>query len=260
LLRADLKLLAPVEVVSEEAQQDLAVLRARNAVVAQRTALINAVRGVMKSHGYRLPTCSTRAFASKTKLRIPPELRPALLPLIEMIRTQTETIQRFDHRVEQLAETKYPVVELLTPIAGVGTLTALSFVLRLGNPQRFRHSRQVGAYLGLVPRKDQSGQSDRQLPITKAGDGDLRRLLVGSAHYILGPFGPDCDLRRKGLELAARGGKNGKKRAVVAIARRLAVLMHHLWANGGSIRSKLPDAGSSRRVSECTRCENSTTF
>ncbi len=87
----------------------------------------------------------------------------------------------------------------------------------------------VGPYLGLCPRTAQSGDTNPQLSITKAGDRFLRRLLVGSAHYILGPFGPDCALRRVGERLMTRGAGNGKKRAVVAVARRLASLLHHLW-------------------------------
>ena len=117
-------------------------------------------------------------------------------------------------------------------VAGVGPLTALAYVLTLEDPDRFAGSRAVGAYLGLRPKQASSGTRTPQLRITKAGDGMLRRLLVGSAHYILGPFGPDCDLRRWGLRLAARGGKNAKKRAVVAVARKLAVLLHRLWVTG----------------------------
>ena len=114
----------------------------------------------------------------------------------------------------------------------MGTLTALGYILTLENPHRFRRSREVGPALGLVPRRDQSGDRDPQLRITKTGDAYLRRLLVGSAQYILGPFGPDCDLRRWGLKLAERGGKNAKKRAVVGVGRKLAVLLHHLWKTG----------------------------
>jgi transposase len=141
-------------------------------------------------------------------------------------------IRNYDKQIETMAEQRYPEVKILTQICGVGVLTALTYVLVLEDPHRFKKSRSVGAYLGLRPRLNQSGQSDRQLRITKAGDSLLRRLLVGSGQYILGPFGPDCDLRRWGLTLAARGGKNAKKRAVVAVARKLAVLLHRLWITG----------------------------
>ena len=111
-------------------------------------------------------------------------------------------------------------------------MTALAYLLTLEEPGRFEQSRSVGAYVGLTPRRDQSGQTDKQLRITQCGDGYLRQLLVTSSHYILGPFGPDSDLRRYGLRIAERGGKNAKKRAVVAVARKLAVLLHHLWKTG----------------------------
>ncbi len=112
-------------------------------------------------------------------------------------------------------------------------MTALSFVLVLEDSGRIENSRSVGPFLGLTPKRDQSGQTDKQLRITKAGNAYLRRLLVQCAQYILGEFGPDCDLRRFGLKLAERGGKNAKRRAVVAVARKLAVVMHHLWKVGG---------------------------
>ena len=137
--------------------------------------------------------------------------------------------RRVETRIVRLAAKRYPETGHLRQVSGVGPLTSFSFVLTLEDPERFKNSRAVGPYLGLRPRQSQSGESDPELRITKAGDTDLRRLLVGSAHYILGPFGPDTDLRRWGLALAARGRKNAKKRAVVAVARKLAVLLHRLW-------------------------------
>jgi transposase len=134
--------------------------------------------------------------------------------------------------IEQLCQEHYPETHHLRQVSGVGPITALAYVLTLDDPDRFRKSREVAPALGLVPKRDQSGDRDPQLRITKTGDSYLRRLLVGSAQYILGPFGPDCDLRRWGLKLAQRGGKNAKKRAVVAVARKLAVLLHHLWVTG----------------------------
>ena len=114
-------------------------------------------------------------------------------------------------------------------MSGVGALTAMAFMLTVDDAHRFRRSRSVGAWLGLTPSRHESGDSQPQMRITKEGDGYVRRLLVGSAQYILGPFGTDCDLRRHGLAIAARGGKNAKRRAVVAVARKLAVLLHRLW-------------------------------
>ena len=127
---------------------------------------------------------------------------------------------------------KYGHTALLRQVKGVGPITALAYVLTLENPQRFVKSRDVGPYLGLVPKQEDSGESQPQLGISKAGDTMVRKLLVGSAQYILGPFGPDTDLRRYGLRLCERGGKNAKKRAAVAVARKLAVLLHRLWVSG----------------------------
>ena len=159
-------------------------------------------------------------------------VQPALLPILEMIDQLSERIRAFDREIERMAADKYPVAMHLQEIGGVGPLTALGFVLTLEDPDRFAKSRSVGPYLGLVPGSDDSGESSPQKRITKEGDVFLRCLLVNSAHYIIGPFGKDCDLRRHGLKISARGGKNAKKRAAVAVARKLAVVMHSLWVTG----------------------------
>jgi transposase len=225
------ELLSPVHVRSAEAQSALAVIRAREGLVKVRTLLINQVRGTVKTFGARLPGCSSKSFARKVALALPQALKAALEPLLAVIADLTERIRGFDRDIEAWAQ-RFPVTQRLRQIRGVGPLTALTFVLTLDDPQRFARSRSVGAYLGLVPASRSSGASRPQLPITKQGDRLLRRLLVQAAHYILGPFGQDSDLRRFGLELAQRGGKNGKKRAVIAVARKLAVLLHRLWVSG----------------------------
>jgi transposase len=227
--RVDVKLLHPIQHRDVKAQEHLALIRARDQLVGTRTALINHVRGAVKSFGARVPTTSAEAFAAKAKAALPSELHAALDPLLETIGGLTQSIRGYDAAVEELCASQYPQTTLLRQVKGVGPLTALAFVVTLGSPERFGRSRQVGAYVGLRPKMAQSGDADPQLPITKAGDSLLRRLLVGSAHYILGPFGPDCALRRIGLRLTASGGASAKKRAVVAIARRLAVLLHSLW-------------------------------
>jgi transposase len=137
----------------------------------------------------------------------------------------------YDTRVEQIAKEVYPEVARLKQVKGVGPLIALTYVLTLDNPCRFRRSRDVGCFVGLRPGRRNSGMSEPQLHISKEGDGYLRTLLVQGAHYILGPFGQDSDLRRWGLKLSERGGRNAKKRAVVAVARKLAVLLHKLWVS-----------------------------
>jgi len=202
-------------------------------VVRSRAQLINHLRGTVKSFGARLPKCSTASFHKKVAAYIPEELRPALEPLLETIASLTVRIRHYERELEELAQEHYPETKLLGQVQGVGTLTALTFVLTLEDPGRFEESRQVGAYLGLVPGKDQSGERDPQERISREGDEMLRRLLVGSAHYILGPFARDSDLRRHGLKIAgSKAAKNARKRAVVAVARKLSVLLHHLWISG----------------------------
>lgn len=230
--RADPTLLFPIEHRSEEVQAHLAVLQARDAAVQVRSKLINHVRGSVKPFGVRLPKCSAESFARKAAEWIPESVGPALRPLLDQITALSATIRGYDEQVETLAAQKYPHTALLRQVAGVGVLSALAYVLVIENPKRFPRGRSVGNYLGLCPRLDDSGDSQPQLPISKAGDEFMRRLLVGCAHYILGPFGPDTDLRRWGLALAARGGKNAKKRAVVAVARKLSVLLLRLWVTG----------------------------
>lgn len=232
LARLDPKLLYPLRHRGEDSQVHLALIRSREALVGSRTQLINHVRGAVKSFGHRLPGCSSRSFHKKMVEHLPEELVPALGPLLETIGKLTERIREYERNLEEIAAEHYPQTEALRQVGGVGTLTAVSFILVLEDPSRFKKSRAVGAYLGLVPGEDQSGDSDPQQRISKEGDEMLRRLLVGSAQYILGPFANDSDLRRHGLKIAERGGKNAKKRAVVAVARKLSVLLHRLWVTG----------------------------
>jgi len=233
LARVDPKLLSPLEHRGEASQAHLALIRSREVVVRSRAQLINHVRGTVKSFGARLPKCSTASFHKKVAACIPEELQPALEPLLETIASLSTRIRHYDRELEELAQEHYQETKLLRQVQGVGTLTALSFVLTLEDPGRFEESRQVGAYLGLVPGKDQSGERDPQRRISREGDEMLRRLLVGSAHYILGPFAQDSDLRRHGLKIAgSTAAKDARKRAVVAVARKLSVLLHRLWISG----------------------------
>ena len=230
--RVDPKSLYPIRHRSSQVRKDLLVLRARDALVASRTELINTVRALVKTMGARLSSCSSEVFWKKADMEIPTELRETLQPLLRLIATLNDEIKSYDQKIEELASKKYRHTQLLRQVTGVGPITALAYVLTLETPLRFARSRDVGPYLGLVPKQEDSGDSQPQLGISKAGDQMVRKLLVGSAQYILGPFGPDTDLRRFGMKLCERGGKNAKKRAVVAVARKLAVLLHRLWANG----------------------------
>jgi transposase len=230
--RTDPKSLHPIQHRSTEVREDLLLLRARDALVKSRTELINSVRGLVKSLGARISGCSSFAFSQKAAAQIPDGVQETLQPLLRQIATLNDEIKIFDQRIEKLAADKYMHTQLLRQVAGVGPVTSLAYVLTLETPLRFARSRDVGAYLGLVPRQEDSGDIQPQLSISKAGDRMLRKLLVGSAQYILGPFAPDTDLRRFGMRLCERGGKNAKKRAAVAVARKLAVLLHRLWLSG----------------------------
>jgi transposase len=231
LARLDPKLLHPVEHRSRKAQEHLQVVRSRDLLVGTRTKLINHVRGVVKAHGLRLPGCSAQYFHRRAPEHLPDTLLVSLRPVLDILERLSDEIKGLDKEIELLCE-QYQETQLLREVPGVGPVTALSFVLSLEDPRRFARSRDVGPFLGLVPRRDQSGQVDKHMRISKAGDVYLRRLLVGCAQYILGPFGPDSALRRWGLAHMQLGGKAGKRRAVVAVARKLAVLLHHLWITG----------------------------
>jgi transposase len=232
LVRADPELLYPIQHRGDQARQDLVLLRAREGLVSARTKLINCVRGQVKSVGGRLPSCSAESFHYTVTDKLPDSVREALLPLVLQIGEMSKGIRAFDAEVVRMSGQKYPETERLQQVRGVGPITSLTYILTLEKPERFEKSRDVGSYLGLVPRQDESGETSKQLRITKTGDRMLRQLLVSCGQYILGPFGEDCDLQRFGLKLAERGGKNAKKRAVVAVARKLAVLLHRLWLTG----------------------------
>src|SRR5947208_16591368 len=231
LARIDPQLLSPVKHRSRQAQADLTMIRARAGLVRARTALVNTVRGLAKSYGERLRGCNVRNMNPEKAEALSPELQAALQPLLGALESLSERIAEYNQEIETLAKESYPQVALLKQVKGVGTLIGLTFLLTLEDPRRFRKSRDVGCYLGLQPGRRISGQSEPQMHISKEGDPYLRTLLVQGAQHILGPFGVDCDLRRWGLKLAERGGRNGKKRAIVATARKLAVLLHHLWVS-----------------------------
>jgi len=229
--RLEPRLLHRIHHRGEEAQMDLERIKARDSLVGARSNLINYVRAAVKSTGARVPSCSATCFHKRALECMPKALEPALYPVIRILESLTKEIRALEKEIEKLCEEKYPETKVLRQVTGVGPITALSYVLTIEDPSRFENSRQVGSYLGLTPRRDQSGAVDKQLRITKAGDVYLRKLLVSSAQYIMGPFGADTDLRRYGDRIAARGGKNAKKRAAVAVARKLAVLLHRLWAD-----------------------------
>lgn len=232
LARVDVQLLRPIRHRSEEAQRHLMVIRIRARLVEARTMLVNSARGLAKAMGERLPSCDTDTVDVETAGRLSAEVSRLLKPLLEQAESLTKKIRQLDEEIEQIARTEYPETKLLQQIKGVGTLIALTFVLTVEDRERFEKSRDVGCYVGLRPKRSESGERDPQLGISKEGDIYLRKLLVQGAHCVLSRRGADSDLKRWGLKLAERGGKNAKKRAVVAVARKLAILLHRLWVTG----------------------------
>ena len=232
LARVDPQLLRPIRHRSERAQRHLMAIRVRASLVEARTGLINSARGLAKAIGERLPSSDTDQMGVERLEELPAEVQETLRPLLAIVESLTEQIQASNKKIEQIARNEYPETELLRQVSGVGPLIALTFVLTVEDPERFQKSRDVGCYVGLRPKRSSSGESEPQLRITKEGDVYLRKLLVQGAHCILGRRGPDTDLKRWGLRLCARGGKNAKKRALVAVARKLAILLHRLWVTG----------------------------
>lgn len=233
LARADERLLSPVRHRREEVRRDLALFRTREKLVEMRKQLVMSIRFTCKSFGYSVPTTSMAAFVKEVVPELPAELMYIVSSQVEVLKALNEQIRGLDRRLEELSRERYPETELLRQVPGVGPLTSLCFVLVIEDPWRFSRGRKVASYLGLTPRQDQSGSRDPSLPISKAGDAGLRRLLVQCAQHIMGPFGADTDLRRYGERILARqASPGGKRKAVVAVARKLAVVLHHLWRAG----------------------------
>jgi transposase len=239
LARADAALLHPLQHGSAQAQHDLLGLKLRDSLVRTRVNLINTVRFTLKSLGHAVSNPSSAAFHKNILTAVPADCLPVVQPVLAVLALITEQIKTLERDLVARSKRDYPVTQRLQQIAGVGPLTALCFVLKIGEPARFGRSRDVGAYLGLCPRRDQSGGTDKQLRISKCGDGLLRRLLVSAAHYILGPFGPACALRAYGQHLAGTSVRE-KKRAIVAVARKLAVLLLSLWKHGTDYEPRVP--------------------
>ena len=232
LARIDPQLLRPIQHRSEKAQTALMVIRVRAALLSARTSLVNVARGLAKSLGERLPKCDADQMGVPQGESLPPNVQGVLEPLLKEVESLTEKIKDRDQKIEQIARENYPETTLMQQVGGVGPLIALTFVLTVENKDRFQKSRDIGCYLGFRPRRSDSGQRQPQLRITKEGDPYLRTMLVQGAHDIISRRGPDTDLKRWGLRLAERGGKRGKKKAVVAVARKLGILLHRLWVTG----------------------------
>jgi len=231
LARVDPKLLAPIRHRGEIAQGDLAVIRARGELVEVRTGLINCARGLAKPMGERLKPCDADQVIEGLAEGLSGAVQTAIGPLLKSVEAISEQLAVYDQRIEAIAQ-RYPEVALLTQVYGVGTLIALTFLLTIEDAGRFAHSRDVGCFLGLQPRQRESGNSQPELGISKTGDRLLRSYLVQAAHCILRKGAPDSDLRAWGVAKLGPAGKNAKRRVIVAMARKLAVLLHRLWAAG----------------------------
>ena len=223
--RTDRSLLSPVRLRGDGDQELMRLVKSRDLLVRNRTGIVNQVRGFCKSDGYRLPKCSSESFL-RMEHKVPASVREVSKPLFAMLKELDKKIGLYDTMTADAVKRLHgEEATLLESIAGVGPVTVAAFLAAVGDPATFGSARDAGCYFGLVPRQDQSGQTDKQLRISKEGNEIVRRLLVTASNYIMGPFGKDSDLRRHGQRIADRGGKNARKRAKVAVARKLAVVM-----------------------------------
>lgn len=224
------ELLHSVKPRSERSRQDRRLLSARHVCVKARTKFVSYVRGIVKSTGVRLASCDADRFPDFAD-SLPESLSPILVPVLDAIRQVTTSIQQLDELIERRCEGD-AVIARLTQIKSVGPITALAFTATIENPVRFSKNRNVASFLGLRPRIDESGEMNKQLGITKAGDDYTRQLLVMSAQGLMRRNSQATDLKHWGLSIAQTGGKRGKRRAAVAVARKLAVLLLTLWKTG----------------------------
>ena len=231
LAKFDPELLYPIKHRSTENRIDLSVMKCRDVLVEVRKKIMNTVRGQLKSFGIVTSSLESYDFSSKAAKIVPKELGPAMEGLLAQIKQLEIEIRNYDKKVEELCR-KYPETKIFRKVKGVGPIVALAYALIIADPGRFKNRKRLAAYIGLVPKQCQSGETDKQLSITKAGNTFLRRLLMQSANYIMGPFGEECDLRDFGTKIKSRGGNIAKKKAKVAVARKLTLLLWKLWISG----------------------------
>lgn len=228
LALADPAMLHPVFLRDEVFQQMLRFHHARNMLISQRTQTINQIRGFAKSMGHRIECSSTERFHELGKAGWPRELEESAWPLMGSLKTINLKIRAYDKLIVRLAERPEfkSMVERVRAVYGVGIIGSTVFVAAIGGrPDRFDHARDVGPYLGMTPKQDQSGDDDKQLHITHAGADIVRTALVECAGVVMMSNAKDTDLKLKGLRIAVRGGKIARKKARVAVARGLAVAM-----------------------------------
>lgn len=230
--RVDPELLRPIKLRGEDCRATRALLHARDQLVRTRTKLVTFTRGQVKSFGGRIPSCSAESFHKRAGVHVPELLREVIGPMLEVLAQLEARIRIFDKEIERISQERHPETSVLRQVRGVGPVLALAYAATIEDPGRFSSSRTVGNYVGLAPRLYDSGAKTPQLRISKCGDRHLRRLLVNAASYVLGPFGGESDLRRYGERIARSGSQRDKARARIAVARKLACLLHHLWRTG----------------------------
>ena len=231
---ADVSMLHPVKLRNEVYQQMLRYHRGRNELICVRTKLISQLRGFAKSMGCRIDDCSTERFHKIDKSLWPTELESVGWPILDVIEVVNLKIKAFEKAIRDLSETPEfkDMVGRVRTVYGVGEIGSTAFIAIIGgHPTRFERSRDIGAYLGLIPKQDQSGDKDKQLHITHAGSSLIRTVLVECAGVALQSNAKETDIKLKGLRIAMNGGGIAKKKARTAVARSLAVTMLALLKN-----------------------------
>lgn len=220
----------PVHVKSFSAHATRALIGARKKLVGQRVMLENQIRGLAVVFGVRLPRSLTKAFVAEVRRlsESVPGLAPAMQGLIDAREAVLAAIAGIDRDIRRMTRVSEPCRRLMT-VPGVGPLTALAFVAALDDPSRFRRSRDVGAYFGLVPRRIQSGETDYTGRISKCGDKAIRTLLFEAANVMLTRCKREFGLRSWAMKVAAR---SSKRKARIALARRIAIILHAMLRDG----------------------------
>jgi transposase len=226
-----------VEVKSMDTHRIRLMLTARARVVSMRTTLYSQIRGLLKTFGIVLRPAKGGSFEQLVRQAISSDaqLQGVIGSLLTIWCSLTDELRIYDREVERAAR-NHEVCRLLMTTPGVGSLTALAFVTAIDNPCRFRRSIDVGAYLGLTPRRYQSGEVDRVGRISKCGDRMARSLLFEAAHILLTRIKTRSALQTWGQALSRRVGP---KKAKVAVARRLAVTLHRMWVDGAEFAPAL---------------------
>lgn len=227
----------PVHMKSREAHAVRALLSSRKAVQRKCIDLANEIRGLFRIFGLRLPSrIDQSSFDDPVRplIEADADLSHALLPLLDARAVVYQAYRELDRRVKQAASRDETCLRFMA-IPGVGPIAALTFRAAVDDPKRFRSSRTVAAHFGLTPRRYQSGEMDNPGRISKAGDPDVRTALYSAANAMMMRSVAGSEIKSWGLRLMRR---KGRRRAVVAVARKLAVIMHRMWADDTEFRHK----------------------